>query len=475
MDILTIIIKKELLNAVRNAQIQLTAAIISILLVIAGTGGFLNYKTQKEQIQHAQQEKREQWLNQGDKHPHIAAHYGTFVFKPKTGLSFFDFGLDAYTGSSIYLEAHFQHEFMFRPAQDYSAMIRFGELSIALFLQLLIPLLIIFLCFTAFTRERENGTLKIILSQGISLRTLAWGKIAAYNIIVFIILLPTISMLMLGICTRPELSFSTDVFVRVLLLIICYSLYFFIFICLSVWISAHSRVSGNALLTLLSLWILFTIIIPKTTANVAGNIFPLPSINSYHQQIKEDINRQIERNPRKDTLIVNFTNRLLRQYKVDSIPQLPINYEAAYAQVYEDFTNSIHDKHSVSLFNQFISQNKLSTYVSILNPYLAIRNVSMALSATDFYSYADFQKEAENYRRGLVRQMNYDYRDHSKTGEFYEYKAGRDLWSSIKDFDYAIPSVKFSIAHYWFELMVLILWTVLISILVTLGINKSAI
>jgi ABC-2 type transport system permease protein len=472
---LKIILKKELLTAIRNLQIQLTAGIISILLLIAGVGGYLNYKTQKEQIAYAKEEKRQQWLKQGDKHPHIAAHYGTFVFKPKTGLSFFDFGLDAYTGSSIYLEAHYQHEFMFRPAQDYGAMIRFGELSIALVLQILIPLLIIFLCFSSFTQERENGTLKIIVSQGISFRMLAWGKITAYVILVFAILMPTLLILMAGIFTRPELVLSSDIFWRTLLILLSYSLYFFIFIGLSVWISSYSGVSGNALLTLLSVWILFTIIIPKTTANTAGNVFPLPSINSYHQEIKQYIESRIERDPLKDTLIVNFTNKLLRQYKVDSVAQLPINYEAACSQVYEDFTNSLHDKHSVELFNQFVRQNNVSTYASIFNPYLSIRNLSMALSATDFYTYADFQNEAEKYRRDLVRQMNFDYRDHSKTGEFYEYKADENLWRSVKDFKYEIPPVKSSMSKYSIEFLALAFWALMVSLLVTFWINKSAI
>ncbi|MEJ7558138.1 MAG: DUF3526 domain-containing protein [Pedobacter sp.] len=475
MSKLKIIIKKEIFTATRNLQVQLTAGIICILLLVAGAGGYLNYKTQKEQLAYAKEQKRQQWLNQGDKHPHIAAHYGTFVFKPKTGLSFFDFGLDAYTGSSIYLEAHYQHEFMFRPAQDYGAMIRFGELSIALVLQILIPLLIIFLCFSSFTQERENGTLKIILSQGISFKTLAWGKITAYSMLIFAILIPAILMLMVGIFTRPEMMFTEDIFWRISFLLISYSLYFFIFIGLSVWVSSYSNVSGNALLTLLAVWILFTIIIPKTTANTAGNLFPLPSINSYHQKIKQDIDSRIERNTLKDTLIVNFTSRLLKQYRVDSVAQLPINYEAACAQVYEDFSNSIHDKHSKSLFNQFVKQNEVSTYASSFNPYLSIRNLSMSLSATDFYTYADFQNAAEQYRRDLVRKMNFDYRDHSKTGEFYEYKADGKLWQSVKDFSYEIPGVKNAIANYRFEFLTLVFWAIMISVLVTFWVNKSAI
>ena len=138
----------------------------------------------------AQEERRAEWLDQGNKHPHIAAHYGTFVFKQKTLLSLFDFGLDTYTGTSVYLEAHYPHEFMFRPVQGYGNMIRFGELSAALVLQLLLPLLIIFITFQTFTKEKETGTFKLLISQGVSIRSIYLGKLLAYFLIISIIIIP---------------------------------------------------------------------------------------------------------------------------------------------------------------------------------------------------------------------------------------------------------------------------------------------
>ncbi|UOQ70202.1 hypothetical protein [Hymenobacter cellulosilyticus] len=123
------IIYKEIRAAVRNRQVLFFGLVVAALLLAASAVGYVSYAGHRAQMARAQAERRAEWLGQGEKHPHIATHFGTFVFKPKTGLSFFDYGLDAYTGTSVYLEAHYQHEFMFRPAQDYSALIRFGELS----------------------------------------------------------------------------------------------------------------------------------------------------------------------------------------------------------------------------------------------------------------------------------------------------------------------------------------------------------
>ena len=113
-----------------------------------------------------------------------AAHYGTFAFRPKSDLSFLDFGLDTYTRASVYLEGHRQNDAKFSAAEDATVLIRLGEMTVAFVLQLLIPLLIIFLCFSTFTREREENTLKMLVSQGASMADLYWGKVLGYSRIV---------------------------------------------------------------------------------------------------------------------------------------------------------------------------------------------------------------------------------------------------------------------------------------------------
>jgi ABC-2 type transport system permease protein len=46
---------------------------------------------------------------QPDRHPHRVVHYGTFIFRPLGALAAFDPGVDAFTGSSMFLEGHRQN------------------------------------------------------------------------------------------------------------------------------------------------------------------------------------------------------------------------------------------------------------------------------------------------------------------------------------------------------------------------------
>ncbi len=186
------IAQKELLTVSRNKMIWVNCLIMIVLLLLATYGGYRNYRMTLDSRLRAQAEKRAQWLHQDPKHPHIAAHFGTFVYKPKTALSLIDMGLDNYAGTYEYLEPHHQNDFVFKPAEETGGAIRFGQLSIALVLQLLVPLLIIFMGFSAFTGEREHGTLKLLSGNGISPVQIAIGKVIGLYGITMLVLLPAI-------------------------------------------------------------------------------------------------------------------------------------------------------------------------------------------------------------------------------------------------------------------------------------------
>ena len=140
---------------------------------------------------------RAQWLAKPDKHPHRMAHYGYLAFREKHELSFFDFGMDSYVGNAVFLEAHKQNTANFSEAGFSNSMLRFGEISTAMVLQILLPLLIFFLGFNSVAAERENGTLKLLLSQGINWKQLLLGKIFGIASVIMMLFIPTILVLVL--------------------------------------------------------------------------------------------------------------------------------------------------------------------------------------------------------------------------------------------------------------------------------------
>ena len=110
------IIFKEARYGFRASAFRLTAALFLLITFLSILAAFRVYRQAAEERAAAVNGQRERWLNQDPKHPHIAAHFGNFAFMPVTPLSFFDQGLNNFTGTAAYLEPHKQNDFAFKPA-----------------------------------------------------------------------------------------------------------------------------------------------------------------------------------------------------------------------------------------------------------------------------------------------------------------------------------------------------------------------
>ena len=87
-----------------------------------------------------------------------------------------DKGIQPFSGKVVHLGAHQRKQSTLNEAKDQSGVFRFGELTPGFALIYVIPLLLIFLGFDAFTEEKENQTLRLLLVQGATRRQLAQGK-----------------------------------------------------------------------------------------------------------------------------------------------------------------------------------------------------------------------------------------------------------------------------------------------------------
>ncbi|MDN5210416.1 DUF3526 domain-containing protein [Fulvivirgaceae bacterium BMA12] len=462
---LKLIIKKEILTALRDIRLQISGGILIVLMltaVLVGRQGQRKIGVERTKAQSAMYDK---WLNQGNKHPHSAAHYGQFAFKPKPVLSFLDVGLDNYTGISVFLEAHKQNEILFSAAQDSNGMTRFGEMTAALILQVLLPLLIIFLTFNIFSKEREEGTLKLIHAQGLSLRQLFLGKVWGTYLMVLLIFLPIIVLAYL-LLDDQSVNLDGGVTMKFLSLTSGYAIYFLVFVLLCVLISAFAKSSGFSLLLLLGLWIVSCIILPKATTNLADKVYPSPSQFEFRKTIKDKVKKGIDGHNPSDVRLASLKQQVLDQYGVSTIEELPVNWSGIAMQAGEEYTDQVYDSEFSKIEEIFKRQNRLSEWAGFVNPYLAVRNLSMALAGTDFEHHIAFARAAENYRRAFVKKMNKDMEVNHKPGVGYgDYNVGMEMWASIEPFSYQLPSTGTILSNQWRSITALVFWLVILFFL----------
>ena len=92
------IARKELLETTRDGRFRVLAALVLLVSMISLVAGWKHARDVQQQHEEAQRATRVQWLGQGQKNPHSAAHYGVYAFKPKNRLSMVDTGIDPYVG-----------------------------------------------------------------------------------------------------------------------------------------------------------------------------------------------------------------------------------------------------------------------------------------------------------------------------------------------------------------------------------------
>jgi ABC-2 type transport system permease protein len=438
------------------------AVLLSFSLLLATFVGWKNYKVQNEQRLQYKKEVRKQWLANPDKHPHRMAHYGYLAFREKHELSFFDFGIESFAGVSIFLEAHKQNSVNFSEASFSNGMLRFGELSVAMVLQILFPLLIIFVGYNCISAERESGTLKILLCQNTTWKDLLWGKtfgLLALSLSIFIPLI-ILTIILWGILSNWQLS--GDSVVRLLLLIGGYIIYFFVISVITALVSASSSGSRHALTTLLASWIFFIVMMPRVTQSIGNQIYPSPSKISFLAQIAEDVSKEGDSHNPDDPHYAKIKDSLMKKYNVDDVKKLPFNYGGFIMAEGEKITSSIYSQHQKDLNKTFENQNSITKLASFLNPYLALKEVSMILTASDYSTYTDFQNQAEQYRYGLAQKMNQlqiENISNEKPGEHEKpHMISRNNWASQKDFEYHFTTINEAVSKNSTAFLALLFW-----------------
>jgi ABC-2 type transport system permease protein len=466
MPTLISIAANELRTSLRNRSLLGLLALVGLLGLFCILTGAVHYRHVYQQRTQAGQTMRQFFLNQGAVNPHTAAHYGHIVFKPYSFLNVLDPGVEKYVGITLKLEAHKQNDAMFVPSQQHSSLIRFGELSFVLLLQVVFPLLIILMAHRAVVQERVDGTLKLLCSQGISIRQLIWGKISAYTALFVVILLFCGCTFFVLIRSIGAGVVVPDVYTRIGLLLLLYAGYYFVLIALTVYISARASLPRSVLVTLLSGWFFFTIILPKASMNVGEQFVPLPSKLEFNRNIAEENRNGINGHDPKDQRVKRVQDSLLTKYGVDSVQKLPVNVDGIVMQADEQYHNQVYDKYFSTLWHTIRQQNQVSSYTSLIDPFLAVQQLSMSLTETDVYHHFRFMQQAEAYRRGLVKKLNDEFAyGGSKSGD-YDWKVQAGYWQGIDDFHYTPPSLLWSLKERKSALLALFFWVVGVIVLI---------
>jgi len=434
------IIRHEVLSVRRDGRLRLGAVLVLVLLAATLFEGMRESAELRAEREEAQEVMRVQWLEQGEKNPHSAAHLGIYAFRPISFLGFVDPGLNPHVGEAVWLEAHYQNQPVYRPTRGREPLGSFGDLTFSRTVQQFLPLLVILLSFQLFTRERERGILPQLIAGGASNVELMVGKVLGMLIVIALLLAP-FAALGTGALLLSE-SLGAGTFLRLGLWILVHALFLALWVMVSAAVSMWAPSGRVALLVLLSLWFAQGFIIPPAAAEVARVLHPLPSAQAFQERVVRDMAEGVDGHNPQAERTRQLQDSILGEFGVDRVEDLPVNFEGIALQAGEEFGNQVFDLRFGEIWGSIEAQNRVQLRASFLSPFLAVRSLSMGFSGTDWLHVRDFQEAAERYRRGMVETMNLALIHEFESQSYGDNIHGRETWERVPDFEYHPPPLR---------------------------------
>jgi len=151
------------------------------------------------------------------------------------------------------------------------------ELDWSFIIKIILSLYVILLGYASVSGEKEQGTLRLVLSNSIGRVKLL---VAKYLSILLTVVVPLVtglvfSLIIIGIFNPKILTFN--VLSRILVMLLLTLVYLSLFAFLSLMISSLIHRSSLVLLVLLALWVLFAVIIPNASDVLSQRFSKIPS------------------------------------------------------------------------------------------------------------------------------------------------------------------------------------------------------
>lgn len=444
MALVGTVARKEWREMARDGRLWLSGAATVGLLLASLAFGWQQARAVQQERAAATEVARHQWESQGEKNPHMAGHYGMYVFKPGGVLSFVDPGVEPHLGVAVKLEAHRRSMPGHAPAQDGTALAELGRLTVASVLQLLVPLLILGIGFGAWTAERERGTMRQLAASGVRPGALLAGKVLGLVAVLAAVLVPAGA---LGAAVVGQLGGGGVDGARLGLLLAGYAAYFGVYVAVALAVSAVAPGSRAALVGLLGFWVATAVVAPRVVSGVVTAVAPVPTAEELGRELRRSLDEGLPGAPREER-IEALSQELLRQHGFEGaelmMPEALL--QGLELQAEARFEAEVFDHHFGRLAEASERQERLLQWLSLASPTLAVRSLSMGLAGTDHAHHRHFADAAERHRRALVAMLDEDFAQNAGV-KGWSYSAGREVWERAPSFHYDAPGAGWAVGQ----------------------------
>lgn len=426
------IIKREVLEYLKSSRF-LIGLVFTVGLVIVSTLVNIGDYRQRQQDYLSANKKAERG-------------FSVEIFREPQVLSTLAQGMDKKLGSKIEFNYYQLPEkasgYMGSVSQNDVRFLDFAAIDFTFAVRVVLSLIVIFLAYNAIAEEKEQGTLKLVLSNSLPRDRVLLGKFFGGMIVIFCTVTISILCVTLVFMLHPAIRFSNGIIAGILLMYGASMLYLISIYTLTLFISTVVKRSATALMILLITWIFLIVIIPNLGIILAKKIMKLPSGEEIRQE------EQAAFAPYREEY-----ERVRNEYF--SMNRSDKRYPDVAKKQYELTVHKTEIEHQVRkrFTDRLTRQVHLAEELSLVSPAVLYDAAMRRFAGTDILEYDRFMEGVERAftRYKEIRKLQYTDR------ERYQQEM-----KNLGPFTYAAPSLNESLSAVLPQLLILVLFSLVI-------------
>lgn len=269
----------------------------------------------------------------------------------------------------------------------------YGRFDISFLITFLLPLFIIAFNYNVLSSEKENGTLKILLSQGTTPLQLAFSKlIVSVSFFTLLLLVPLVCAMIMA----KDFSGNLDAIAAYLAIGSLYTLFWHI---LSVFVNRILKSSAYNATLLLSWWLILVIVLPSLVNTLTEIVHPVPSRTKFITEYRR-VQNNIERDSNSAVLDKYFFDHpeLVKQDTAGNQRNKANEFYKA-SHVTQDKTQKalepVYKKHDEALR----SANAFAARVGRISPSVCMQQSLTLLAGQSSMQYQHFNDKIIKWRK----------------------------------------------------------------------------
>ncbi|MFC1635235.1 ABC transporter permease subunit [Planctomycetota bacterium] len=349
----------------------------------------------------------------------ILLGWNHFVYRPPALLSVFSKDIAHHVGDSVNICVYDVPELSAGSKEVNPYISILPTLDISLIFIIIISVLALLVACDVISNEREQGTLKLMLSAGVARYEVLLGKLLAGLMTLFI---PVTIAFIAGLLIwqfSPMIDLTGADWARIGLLYFASLIFISVMYHFGLFASCLTKRSSASLLLTLFFWMLFIVVVPNVSLHLATFLRPLEPEEATDQRLRDlregqrKESQELEKQVPWKGETVDIDEGMGRFYVI-------CNREAIECQQKRNAAlKPLSIKHAEQRWEvqhvyieNLLKQKKLADALSWTSPISLYGTVTSALAGTDASNCQDFVKAAREYRQEVINYIR------SKTDNF---------------------------------------------------------